>query len=189
MILFKYIKYTLYLPFLISFLTNRKMNKLIEADLERAISLCKWHRGDSKLGSFMNCICFLPEYRELYINRLFKTGRGKLLRIMYRNKILLHIHCSEIGGGLFLQHAHSTEINAQSIGNNCQIWQNVTIGVKHSGGPSPIIGNNVKICAGACVLGGITIGDNVTIGANAVVLKDVPDNSIAVGVPAKVIQC
>ena len=48
----------------------------------------------------------------------------------------------------------------------------------------PIIGDNVRICAGAVVLGDIIIGNNVTIGANAVVLKDVPDNCIAVGVPA-----
>lgn len=51
----------------------------------------------------------------------------------------------------------------------------------------PRIGNNVILSSGAKIIGGITIGNNVTIGANAVVTKDVPDNSIAVGIPAKVI--
>lgn len=50
----------------------------------------------------------------------------------------------------------------------------------------PKIGNNVQIGCGAVIIGNVTIGNNVYIGANAVVLKDVPDNSIAVGVPAKI---
>lgn len=53
-------------------------------------------------------------------------------------------------------------------------------------GGAPIIGNHVLIGAGAVILGNIKIGDNVNIGANAVVLRDIPDNSIAVGVPAKI---
>lgn len=69
------------------------------------------------------------------------------------------------------------------IGNNFKIYQNVTIGCRNGDGP-PIIGENCYIGSGACVLGKIKIGNNVTIGANAVVLKDIPDNCTAVGVPA-----
>lgn len=76
------------------------------------------------------------------------------------------------------------------IGDNCEIYQNVTIGgngKKDSSWPRvPIIKDNVKIYAGACLLGPITIGNNAVIGANAVVLCDVPDDCIAVGVPAKI---
>ena len=77
------------------------------------------------------------------------------------------------------------------IGENVVIRQNVSIGTNAKpgqGGFAPKIGNNVMIGAGACVLGNITIGNNATIGANAVVLNDVPDNSIAVGIPAKIIK-
>lgn len=74
---------------------------------------------------------------------------------------------------------------ATIIGKNCLIFQGVTIGVGTSG--IPRIGNNIILSSGAKIIGGITIGNNVTIGANAVVTKDVPDNSIAVGIPAKVI--
>lgn len=69
------------------------------------------------------------------------------------------------------------------IGKNCTICQNVTLG---SGGP--IIGDNVLIGAGAVILGNVVIGNNVDIGANAVVLCDIPDNSVAVGAPAKVVK-
>ena len=78
------------------------------------------------------------------------------------------------------------------IGNNRHIFQNVTIGSRWPNGicdgTSPIIGDNVMIGAGAVIIGNIEIGDNVSVGANAVVLTDIPDNSIAVGVPARIIE-
>ncbi len=82
-------------------------------------------------------------------------------------------------------HGFSVMCIAQSIGKNCTIYQQVTVG--NSGGHYPTIGDNVSICAGAKVLGGVKVGNNVTIGANAVVTKDVPDNAIVAGVPARVI--
>ena len=75
-----------------------------------------------------------------------------------------------------------------SIGRNCTICQQVTIGDKNKDDCNVHIGDNVYIGAGAKILGHITIGNNVTIGANAVVLRDVPDNSIAVGIPARIIK-
>ena len=74
------------------------------------------------------------------------------------------------------------------IGNDCMIGQNITIGGRTGHGGPPVIGNNVYIAAGSRVLGGITIGDNVIIGANAVVIKDVPANSVVAGIPAKIIS-
>jgi len=73
------------------------------------------------------------------------------------------------------------------LGVNVLIRAHVTIGKKNSEEPAPIIGDNVTLGDGCKVLGDITVGNNVIIGANAVVVKDVPDDSIVVGVPAKVI--
>ena len=74
-----------------------------------------------------------------------------------------------------------------SFGDNCVIRDGVTVGLRRVNDPvAPKVGNNVDIGTGAKVLGGITIGDDVVIGANAVVLEDVPSNSIAVGVPARI---
>lgn len=89
-------------------------------------------------------------------------------------------------GGLIIQHGFSTIINAKKIGENCHIYQQVTIGF--NGTEQPVIGNNVRICCGAKVIGGVNIGNNVVIGANAVVVKDVPDNVVVAGVPAKIIK-
>lgn len=75
-----------------------------------------------------------------------------------------------------------------TIGENCRIFGNVTLGCKWAEnkqpGLPPRIGNNVMIGAGAVILGDISVGDNSIIGANAVFLEDVPENAIAVGVPA-----
>jgi serine O-acetyltransferase len=74
-----------------------------------------------------------------------------------------------------------------SFGDNCRIRNGVTIGLRRIDEKvAPVMGNNVDVGAGAKILGPITIGDNVVVGANAVVLCDVPANSIAVGIPATV---
>lgn len=74
------------------------------------------------------------------------------------------------------------------IGDNVIIGQGVTIGRKLDPEGVPSIGNNVYISAGARILGDVKIGNNVIVGANAVVVENVPDNSIVAGVPARVIR-
>ena len=95
-----------------------------------------------------------------------------------------------IGGGTVLAYGGiGIVVHARSvIGRNCMIGQGVTIGGKSGWYEVPIIGDNVHISAGARILGPIRIGNNVIIGANAVVVKDVPDNCIVAGVPAKIIK-
>ena len=92
----------------------------------------------------------------------------------------------DIGEGIRLEHPHGTHINASYIGENLEVMHNVTIG-KSKGG-MPIIGNNVYIGCGACVLGNVKVGDNVKIGANCVVVKDVPSNTTIIGCPAKIVK-
>lgn len=83
---------------------------------------------------------------------------------------------------------------AAKIGNNCIIYQNVTIGARNVEEGDfnktenyPVIGNNVTIYSGAVIAGPVKIGDNAVIGANAVVLNDVPNNATVVGIPAKIV--
>jgi serine O-acetyltransferase len=88
-----------------------------------------------------------------------------------------------VGPGLFIGHFGGITISAAAVlGRNASISQNVTIGVAGSGEKLgvPVIGDDVYIAPGARLFGRITIGHNVKIGANAVIYKDVPDNSVAV---------
>jgi serine O-acetyltransferase len=103
---------------------------------------------------------------------------------------------AKIGAGLYLPHPMGVVIGRAVIGRNVQILQSVTIGIIDPGLTTrdcdpdkyPRIGDNVVICAGAVVAGAIKIGDGALIGANAVVLHDVPENCTAVGVPARILS-
>ena len=124
---------------------------------------------------------FYPEYRSLFYHRL--GWIGKILYPLCRPMPTLYIYTKDIGPGLFIQHGFATIISAEKIGQNCWINQQVTIGFLNDT-DCPTIGNNVTIYAGAKVIGNVRVGDNSIVGANAVVVKDVPENCTVVGVPA-----
>lgn len=97
---------------------------------------------------------------------------------------------AQIGKGLFIDHGMGVVIGETAeVGDNVTLYHGVTLGGtgKDTGKRHPTVGNNVFIGSGAKLLGPIVVGDNVKIGANAVVLKDVPSNSTAVGVPTRTI--
>ena len=124
--------------------------------------------------------------------------RGLVVRLLRKALVLRHrfwsvvagaeipLNCVKLGGGLLLPHPAGVVIHPDAcIGDNCLIMQQVTIGTGSRPG-LPRIGSNVNIYAGAKVLGGVLVGDGAEIGANAVVVRDVPPNCVAVGVPAMV---
>lgn len=141
-----------------------------------------------------------PSFRSLYFYRIMnhqfsKKGKISIITLFFNyifNKMNIP-YSVKIGGGLFIPHAECIIINENCIiGNNVTILQGVTLGgnvfKEKNGRRSPTIGNDVLIGAGAKILGPVSIGDNSMIGANAVVVKDIPENSVAVGIPAKVIK-
>ncbi len=105
-------------------------------------------------------------------------------------KYNIRIPINVCGYGLGIYHiVGGVFVNAKSVGNNCILQTGLLIGNSsgvHSG--MPIIKDNVKFGPGAKVLGNVVIGNNCFVGANAVVTKDMPDNSLVAGVPAKVIK-
>tara|TARA_B100000378_G_scaffold206253_1_gene169515 strand:+ start:19337 stop:19816 length:480 start_codon:yes stop_codon:yes gene_type:complete len=91
--------------------------------------------------------------------------------------------------GLKVYHHQAIVINNKTIiGENFQLRQSVTIGNTKSGSGCPVIGDNVEVGANVIIIGDIKIGNNVVIGAGSVVVKDVPDHSVVVGNPARVIK-
>jgi serine O-acetyltransferase len=98
----------------------------------------------------------------------------------------IEISCSmDIGPGLYIPHPYGTVLMAHRIGANATFIHAVTIGMRNEW-DFPVIGDGVFIGAGARVLGGINLADGCSIGANAVVIHDVPAGATAVGVPAVV---
>lgn len=132
-----------------------------------------------------------PEFRTLLYYRLRRAGAlhavfAAVLGVVYPGERTLHLACSDIGPGLFIQHGFATIIAARRVGANCWVNQQVTIGFVRPE-DRPVLGDGVAVYAGAKVLGDLTLGDGAVVGANAVVLEDVPAGCTAVGVPARLL--
>ena len=151
-------------------------------DIRRGIA----HNGYNcnLLWSFCYLLVFDKCYRNIFYWRIGK--------IRYFVSCLLPPHnCFDIatymtlGKGFLGIHPVATFVNAESIGDFFSVKNSVTIGNSSSGRPT--IGNNVSINANCVVVGGISIGDNVTIGAGTVLMKDVPSDCVVVGNPAYIL--
>lgn len=128
-------------------------------------------------------------------NKLYKSKHffsARFISQAARSLTGIEIHPgATIGEGLFIDHGMGVVIGETTvIGDNCTLYQGVTLGGtgKDQGKRHPTLGDNVLVGAGARVLGPISIGNNSKIASGAVVLKDVPENSTAVGIPARVVR-
>ena len=128
-------------------------------------------------------------------NFLFRHKRFFLARWVSqhaRRRTGIEIHpAAKIGRGVFIDHGMGVVIGETAEGgDNCVIYQGVTLGGtgKDRGKRHPTLGNNVMVGAGAKILGPFRVGDNAKIAANAVVLEEIPPDSTAVGVPAKIVR-
>ena len=177
--------------------------KLVEMDFKKVCSH-QYKEGSMKY--------FFLIFRYLLTNNSFKycfwlrlstyAKTKKILLPFYLIAVILHRHYTfklgiqipiglDVGGGLSFNHFSCIIINKYcTIGQNCTIFHGVTLGLKLGGANSgvPIIGDNCVLGPGCKILGGITIGDNVFVGANAVVTHDIPSGCIVAGVPAKIIS-
>jgi len=172
--------------------------KNLQSDIERYFQLAGKKTPISCFGFIFSC--FNPRLMPVVLLRLSEFFYWHHLSPLSRicsmlNVVLFGIEVSpkvKIGGGLFLPHTVGTVLGAESIGENVTIMQGVTLGAKEPDmqfmpSTRPIIGNNVLIGAGAKVIGRIKVEDFAKIGANAVVVKDVPAYAVAIGVPARVL--
>lgn len=126
------------------------------------------------------------EYRNLFYYRL--KPYHYFLKIILPKLSSLYLNAKQIGPGFFIQHGEGSRINGESIGANCWVNQDVAIAFSNRT-DRPTLQNNVKVHVGAKVLGKVTIGENSIIGANAVIVKDVPKNCTVVGVyPAYIVK-
>ncbi len=151
--------------------------------------------NDSIKPSFLTALLLYPSMQIRYFYKI--AAIFQKLHLKFLAKLVLQIGRmitgieinlgAQLGRNIFIDHGMGVVIGATAIvGDNVIMYHGVTLGatVNVPGRRHPQIGNNVMIGAGAKLLGPITIGDNVSIGANAVVTKDVPANSVAVGIPA-----
>ena len=126
----------------------------------------------------------------LYNHKHFFLARWISQYAKFRTGVEIHPG-AKIGTGVFIDHGCGIVIGETAeVGDGCTLYQGVTLGGtgKDTGKRHPTLGKNVTVGSGAKVLGPFTIGDNSKIAAGAVVLKEIPPNATAVGVPAQVVK-
>jgi serine O-acetyltransferase len=143
-----------------------------------------------------------PGFRAVAVHRLGNWGKrtprplrapvGALYQVLYRgvrNFYGIELPCSvQLGRRVIFEHQSAIVIHENAhIGDDCFIRQGVALGSRHVSDPqaAPRLASGVNVGAGAKILGAVTIGEGAQIGANAVVLTNVPANKLAVGVPAR----
>lgn len=157
----------------------------METDLVRWADLCEhWTpRGRRDfIYFFLRFMTFENEFRNVFYLRVGKAAWP--IRWLCPRLVTLEIESPSIGPGFFIQHGDNTYVSAASIGANCWIGRHVVIGYSNDT-DRPEIGDNVKIYAGAKIIGKIKVGDNAVIGLNTVVIDNVAPNVTLLGVPGK----
>lgn len=178
-------------------MTWSEFTSLVRADLAR-------YAGGGGRGAFRRHFGGTPGFRYMAVWRwcVYLQGRPLLRALFGLPSRWMLGHCTyrygiaipletRIGPGLYIGHFGGIHVNEHVvIGSHCNLNQDVTIG-KHNRGErrgSPVLGDRVYVAPGARIFGGIRIGNDVAIGANAVVTRDLPDHAVAVGIPARVIS-
>jgi serine O-acetyltransferase len=173
------------------------LKALLYADLERQLELSGRLGAKASLLSLLRRLLH-PRFLPIVLCRCSRAalliGIPALSHLLsYLNQIIFGIEISPkcaIGPGIFFPHTSGTVIGASKIGRNVTVFQGATLGAKDMDmgfdrALRPEIGDYVVVGAGAKVLGGISLGDNVRVGANSVLLRSVPANTTVAGVPAR----
>lgn len=167
---------------------------MFKALMSDAIELARVRDGQADRKSILRTVLATDAYRALLLNRVRETASSLHIPIVPHamrvlQTALLGIEISpdaHLGVGVDFSHPVGIVIGGNArIGDRVRFYGNNTIGSVNGSG-YPTIGNDVEIGAGARVLGEVTIGDRASIGANAVVMCDVPADHVAIGIPAKV---
>lgn len=142
------------------------------------------------LYSGVHAVIYYRIAHWLFLHKRFGLARWVSQHAKFKTGIEIHPG-AKIGKGLFIDHGSGVVIGETAeIGDYCTLYQGVTLGGtgKDKGKRHPTLGNNVMVGAGAKILGPFKVGDNAKVGANALVLSEVPPNATAVGVPARVVR-
>lgn len=177
----------LYIPHIVLYALCREKRQIINEDLSE-------YKKRIKIG-LSNGFAFLYMlHHDRYFRVIFYHRAGPVFSLLFGwwrpgDRYFVISKTTKIGKGMFCPHPYSTIINAEAIGDNFVCHHLVTIGHKNDTTRlRPIIGDNVFVGVGASIIGKVKVGNNVVIGAGSVVVKDIPNNVVVAGNPAKVVK-
>jgi serine O-acetyltransferase len=178
-------------------MTFRQYRYLVLSDLYRITGNARWALlpryllwGESYRYNFWMRTCAYTKGNPWLKYTAWPIARLMLGHLTYKLGISIPAGTA-IGSGFYIGHFGGIVVSQKArIGRNCNISQGVTIGRANRGRNKgyPVLGDNIYIGPGAVIAGSVRIGDNVAIGANCVVTMDIPDNSVVVGVPGRIIS-
>lgn len=143
--------------------------------------------SESEEKQFTHLMVYYPEYAFLFFWRI--KSYPWFYSYFVKDFGCKIFKSTQIDGGLMCYHPYATVINAKSIGRNFQFRNGLTIGNKgNDNAQLPVIGDNVTVGAQVVIIGDVQIGNHVIIGAGSVVVKDIPSYSVVAGNPARVIK-
>jgi serine O-acetyltransferase len=171
------------------------LRALVRSDVQIWAEMLAFKRRNEPvpLHTAIRLVLVYPGLRAAFLHRLAYAAyraRIPILPLILAN-LNLSLHGFdipphvEVGPRCYVPHPVGTVVMARRLGTGITLVSGITIGMR-KGGDFPVLGDEVYVGAGARILGAITIGDRAQIGANAVVLKDVPADHVAIGVPATI---
>lgn len=176
----------IYIPHLLAYMFS-KNKEMIDEDVMAALEIAHydlWKR--CKLLALLGLLHTDAYFRVVFYHRIGIVAKTLIGWYRPGYKSFTMAHHVKIGAGMGCYHPFSTVIDAKSIGKNFRFRNNTTIGYK--GNDMPTIGDNVTLGPSVIIIGNVRVGDNAIVGAGAVVVKDVPDNAVVAGNPAKIIR-